>query len=85
MKTLKEYIEILQQFVKENPGLEEAMVVYSKDDEGNAFHPVGDWGITPGNYDHKTGEWLSENEVNDDNELLNEEETPLLINAVCIN
>ena len=38
--TLKEYIEKLQEFSKENPEYLELEVVYAIDTEGNDFKPV---------------------------------------------
>ena len=76
MKTLKQHIQECLDFVKENPGLEEALLVYSKDDEGNDFNLVGDWGLTAGHWDGKAGEFLQEAEFSNDD---------ILINAVCIN
>ena len=38
--TLKEYIRNLNNLVKENPGALDLEVIYSIDDEGNAFHKV---------------------------------------------
>ena len=38
--TLKEFIENLNKFVKENPETLEMQVVTSKDDEGNGFNLV---------------------------------------------
>jgi len=52
---LKDYIEQLQQFVKENPESADKRVVYAKDDEGNGF---GSYFYSPtkanfgGNTDH---------------------------------
>lgn len=37
---LKEYIEELNKFVQEYPESLELPVIYSKDDEGNAYHNV---------------------------------------------
>jgi hypothetical protein len=37
---LKEFIENLNKFIKENPETLEMQVVTSKDDEGNGFNPV---------------------------------------------
>jgi hypothetical protein len=38
--TLKEYIEGLQEFIKENPNALDLEVVTSKDDEGNGYNRV---------------------------------------------
>ena len=37
---LKEYIEGLQKFAKENPSMLDKQVIYSADDEGNRYGPV---------------------------------------------
>ena len=38
--TLKEYVESLQETLKENPELADKPVAYSSDDEGNSFHLI---------------------------------------------
>lgn len=38
--TLREYRETLNNFIKENPKALDMEVIYSQDDEGNAFYPV---------------------------------------------
>ncbi len=69
---LREFLERLNDMVKERPELEELDVITSIDDEGNAFNLVN-YSPTVGNY-------------NDDNEF--EQEYPdceFEINAVCVN
>lgn len=38
--TLKEFLEGIDNFVKENPEVLDLQVVTSKDDEGNGYNPV---------------------------------------------
>jgi len=83
--TLQEYINKLQNYLKENPQYKDCMVIYSKDDEGNAYYEVGDWGPSEGYiadlddycfvplFKHHEEDW-EENELTDKD-----------INVVCIN
>jgi len=74
--TLKEFIENLNEFVKENPETLEMQVIASKDDEGNGFYPVS---FEPSKGVFEDGEYVSLEQYEDwDRE---ESET----NAVCIN
>jgi hypothetical protein len=74
--TLKEYIEGLQEFVKENPDALELEVITSIDDEGNGYNPVY-YGPSKGHYDGGDYSPVSSFEEygldNDD------------INSVCVN
>lgn len=79
---LKEYLEILNKEVKENPDLLLKTVIYSSDEEGNSFNKVNVYSdesaLTIGYYDGTyNGDFISNNEDLEDDEL------PL--NAVCIN
>ena len=47
---LKKYIKILNELVEKNPELLEAKVIYSIDDEGNAYNHVN-FGPSTGHYD----------------------------------
>lgn len=77
--TLKEYIENLNKFVKENPETLDYQVIYSRDDEGNGYQQVhslpdigqfdGDDFSSKDNYDEEPEEYGDDFEVN----------------AVCIN
>jgi hypothetical protein len=40
MKNLKEYLDYLNQMIKEDPRILEYPLVTASDDEGNEFHPV---------------------------------------------
>jgi hypothetical protein len=73
---LDELIYRLQEIRKQHGGNLE--VVYSKDDEGNAFHEVV-YSPTVGYHLAGTDEWVSEGEFA---EFFDE---PPKINAVCIN
>lgn len=72
---LREYIEQLQQFIKDNPGSENLTVIYSVDDEGNYFHKVH-YPPTLGIYED--GECFISHNKNLKNRTKE-------INAVCIN
>lgn len=71
--TLNEYIESLQEIVKENPENGDLLVIYSSDGEGNYFDTVY-WSPTLGYYE--------DNEFQTSNE---EDEDEISINSVCIN
>lgn len=74
--TLREYIDGLNEFLKENPQAENLKVVHSSDDEGNGFHPViytGQLGF------YEDGEFISSETLLD--EGFSDED----INSVCIN
>ncbi len=73
---LKEYIDILNEFVKENPETLEFDVIYAEDDEGNGFGSIS-YSPTKGVY--QEGEFWSEGNLEDEGF----EESD--INAVCIN
>jgi len=74
--TLKEYIEGLNNFAKENPDTLEMQVVTSGDIEGNGFFPVL---FTPGKGIYEDGEFIDEE--NYEYEEREESET----NAICVN
>lgn len=80
--TLREYIEALTKSVEDTPELLDMEVIYSSDDEGNAFNRVhadadGDV-ISVGHYNGGyNGEFMSDPEDMEEYEV-----TP---NAVCIN
>lgn len=57
---LKEYIESLNDLIKENPELLEAEVIYSIDEEGNAYNEVY-FGPSTGNYSNGDFDQESEN------------------------
>lgn len=71
--TLKEYIESLQEFVKENPTSADLTVVTAKDSEGNGFWPVY-YSPSIGNF-HNNEFTAEEDFDGEDYE----------INAVCVN
>lgn len=74
--TLKEYIENLNEFVKENPETLNMQVVTSSDDEGNSYSLVH---FTPSKGIYKNREFISYEQYEDwDRE---DSET----NAVCVN
>jgi hypothetical protein len=76
---LKEYLENLNNFVKENPDALDLEVIYSSDDEGNDFqavHYTPQMGIFEGGY---RGEFISSEQLEDWDRSKEE------INAVCIN
>ena len=72
-KTLRQLINRLNHIAKENPKALDLPLVYSSDDEGNAFHRVHfDAGV--GNYNERNREFLNTEEA-DGKE----------VNCVCIN
>jgi hypothetical protein len=73
--TLQEYINGLLELVKENPSTADMKVVYAIDDEGNAFHSVGN---TP------TLGIFEDNEFHQPNDEDNDDED-FEFNADCIN
>lgn len=80
---LREYINALEEFAKENPEAEELEVIYSHDDEGNCFQRVyytGTLGYYDGEY---KGEFHSKQNIEEDYDEEEIEDYP--INAVCIN
>tara|TARA_R110000822_G_scaffold15369_5_gene52961 strand:- start:279 stop:491 length:213 start_codon:yes stop_codon:yes gene_type:complete len=68
---LKRYVDLLNDMLKLNPELVDAMVVYSSDDEGNDFNIVK-FGPSKGFYEDR--------EFNDEYV-----EVVTVFNAVCIN
>jgi hypothetical protein len=78
--TLKEYIEGLQSFAKENPDALELQVITAADDEGNGYNPVY-YGPTKGNYDEDDYDcaYISINQF----EEWDREDPD--VNAVCVN
>lgn len=78
--TIKEYAKKLTKFVKENPKYANLKVIYAKDDEGNGFQEVADWGPTVG---HGTDDYHVEFVSEESFEEYEYEEKD--INVVCIN
>lgn len=76
--TLEEYINNLNEFVKENPAALQMTVVYSKDDEGNGYQRIY-YTPTIGQFDENEDEFQSENNLKKD------EVEEYELNAVCIN
>ena len=74
--TLKEYVENLNEFVKENPEALDYIVVYSSDDEGNSYGRVH---YTPSIGQYEDYEFIHV-ESFEDREMDGED-----ANAVCIN
>ena len=74
--TLKEFIENLNKFVKENPETLDMQVITSKDDEGNGFNLVH-YSPTKGIFEKR--EFIPAEQYED--EEREDEET----NAVCVN
>jgi len=82
---LKEYIENLNKFAKDNPEALDLTVISSKDDEGNGFNEVY-VGLAVGCFDEEDGGYFTskkelEEEYGEDPEEWGINE----INAVCIN
>ena len=76
---LKEFMENLNEFIKENPEALELDVIYSKDDEGNGYQEVNDW-IGMGQFDYD--DFIPEENYKEEPEEYDED---YKINAVCIN
>lgn len=76
MITLKDYVEKLNDFIKENPETLELMVVYGVDDEGNDYKPIV---YTPSKGKFDKNEFIPF--VNFEDYDLNKED----VNSVCIN
>lgn len=74
--TLKEFMENLNEFIKENPETLEMEVVTSKDDEGNGYNRVY---YTPSKGMYEDGDFISFDSLEDYGK--DEDE----INAVCLN
>ena len=74
---LGEYLENLQELVRDQPELIDAEVIYSIDDEGNDYKIVH-WGPTPGNYYELRRDFVTENDIEDDG-------SDLPTNAILIN
>ena len=75
--TLREYLQHLSKLVKENPEAWEYEVVYSTDDEGNAFHSV-EYNPSIGNFSEAEQDFIERS----DSYFVDEE---MKENAVCIN
>ena len=60
---LKEFIDNLNQLVKEYPETAELMVVSADDDEGNGFTPIH-YAPTTGNYDEDEKHFTEDIEAN---------------------
>lgn len=73
--TLQQYINGLLELVKENPSTADMKVIYAIDDEGNAFHAVGNEPSLGYFENNEFSQPDCENEDDDDFEF----------NAVCIN
>lgn len=73
---LREFIENLHKFVKENPETLDMQVITSMDDEGNGFNPIT---YTPSKGIYENKEFISLNEYKDWGR--SDYET----NAICIN
>jgi hypothetical protein len=75
---LREYIENLNEFAKENPETLDMVVVYAKDSEGNGFESIY---YTPnkGYFDQSENDFVDV--ANYEDRELDENDT----NAVCIN
>jgi hypothetical protein len=76
--TLKEYIEGLQSFAKENPDALELQVITAADDEGNGYKQVH-YSPTKGNYDNDDDSFISD-VCFEEWEMEDAE-----VNAVCVN
>ena len=74
--TLKEFIENLNKFVKENPETLEMEVITSRDEEGNGFYWVN---YTPSKGIYEDGEFISSEQYEDYERDCNE------TNVVCVN
>ena len=70
--TLKQYLENIQNFIKENPGALDFEVVYSADEEGNEFKPI-QFLPTRGHFDGQ--DFVSQDELKHGEEA----------KAICIN
>ncbi len=73
---LKEYLENLNELIKENPDALNYTVVAASDDEGNSFIEVV---FAPSLGNFKNGEF------NDGDDGSEETEEEFILNAVCIN
>lgn len=60
-----EYLENLQDLLRDRPELIDAEVISSIDDEGNGYNNIN-WGPTPGNYNNDSDEFISEDDIRDD-------------------
>ena len=74
--TLKQYIEMLQKFVEENPETLEFEVIYAEDDEGNGY---GNIVYSPSKGVFDDGEFYTEKNLEEG------DYQPSDMNAVCIN
>lgn len=89
---LKEYIEKLQEFVKEHPEALEFETVNAVDDEGNGYNVVG-YGPSLGHYDGEyNGEFQCAKDLQENADYFCEDEESIQqyiddhkANAVCIN
>jgi hypothetical protein len=79
---LSEYIKSLQDFVKKDPRNAELTVVYSADDEGNAYQEVH-YSPTIGEYIPDDREWraFADDPDQDPEDMVDESD----INSICIN
>lgn len=78
---LKEFLENIQEMIKEDPSLLELDVITSKDAEGNGYEEVY-WSPSPGVYDSDENEFVPSNSEDFEEE---HEYTKEDINAICIN
>lgn len=76
---LKEYLKKIQEAVKENPSILEMEVIYSADDEGNAYQKVHNE-PTPCQIEDINEYFLEMVGFEDDEEIATED-----CNAICIN
>lgn len=76
---LKEYLANLKKLVEENPDSLEYEVIYSIDNEGNAYKRVYSWGPTLGIHDDNEFCIIEDDEDEDDSYTKDD------INAICIN
>lgn len=74
--TLKEFIENLNEFVRENPETLDMQVITSMDDEGNEFNLVH---YTPSKGIYEDGEFITSDQYEDYERNSSE------ANAVCVN
>ena len=89
--TLKEYVEGLVEFLKDNPETAEFIVVTSKDDEGNGYNTV--WQTpTIGYYDADERDFSmmvdpSEDDdfEDEDTEYDSDDDYQSIPNAICVN
>ena len=84
--TLKEYIEGLVEFLKDNPETGDFIVVTSKDDEGNGYNTVYQ-SPAIGYYDADERDFsmIIDDENDDDNGCYDSDDINSEPNAICVN